>query len=137
MAEELEQYLCQRYGILKIGNLTRKRLEEAYNSSLQVKPDRLLQCWRSMEQYLNNARLKAVASGKRMTGDDLLRYDLTIVLSKYDRFIRSVIAAERENILAKDGQEMYQMYKNVSKNRKKQEPKRTVRDISALYDEIP
>jgi len=137
MAEELEQYLCQRYGILKIGNLTRKRLEEAYNSSLQVKPDRLLQCWRSMEQYLNNARLKAVASGKRMTGDDLLRYDLTIVLSKYDRFMRSVIAAERENILAKDGQEMYQMYKNASKNRKKQEPKRTVRDISALYDEIP
>ena len=90
-----------------------------------------------MEQYLNNARLKAVASGKRMTGDDLLRYDLTIVLSKYDRFMRSVIAAERENILAKDGQEMYQMYKNASKNRKKQEPKRTVRDISALYDEIP
>lgn len=137
MTEELEQYLCQRYGILKIGNLTRKRLEEAYNSSLQVRPDRLLQCWRSMEQYLNNARLKAVASGKRMTGDDLLRYDLTIVLSKYDRFMRSVIAAERENILAKDGQEIYQMYKNASKNRKKQEPKRTVRDISALYDEIP
>lgn len=137
MTEELEQYLCQRYGILKIGNLTRKRLEEAYNGSLQVRPDRLLQCWRSMEQYLNNARLKAVASGKRMTGDDLLRYDLTIVLSKYDRFMRSVIAAERENILAKDGQEMYQMYKNASKNRKKQEPKRTVRDISALYDEIP
>ena len=134
--EELERYLCNRYGIIKLTSGIKKRLEEAYNSSLHVKPERLLNCWRTMEQALNNTRMQNVARGNTMSGVALLGYDLTIVLGKYESYMRYIIAAEKQMESVKDTMEMHEIMKSALKNKPKPKPKHELRDVSEWVEEI-
>lgn len=132
--ERLESYLCNRYGIPKLSeNIKTRLIEEAYNSRLQVKPYRLLQCWRMMEQYLNNVRANNVARGNDISGMALLGYDLSIVLGKYNDFMRYITVNERENNIAniEDDLERMKITKRASKKRSKS------KSLRNFNEEIP
>lgn len=131
---ELEAYLCKRYGLIKLTPGIKRRLTEAYESSLHVKPDRLLSCWRQMEQYLNNARSQNVARGNDMSGTALLGYDLSVVLNKYESFMRYITAAEKQNEEVSDAMDLHELTQNVLKYNK---PKiKELKNVSDLVEEI-
>lgn len=131
---ELEAYLCKRYGLIKLTPGIKKRLIEAYESSLHVQPERLLSCWRQMEQYLNNARSQNVARGNDMSGVALLGYDLSVVLNKYESFMRYITAAEKQNEEVNDAMDLHELTQNVLKYNK---PKiKELKNVSDLVEEI-
>lgn len=132
---KLESYLCKRYGLIQLTPGIKKRLEDAYNSDLHVDPDRLLSCWKQMEQHLNNIRLKNVAHGNDMSGIKLLGYDLSIVLGKYDSYMRYILAAEKTNEEAKISIDEYKTFKRNMEFRPKNYT-RKLKDVSDLIDEI-
>ncbi len=131
---ELEAYLCKRYGLIKLTPGIKRRLIEAYESSLHVQPERLLSCWRQMEQYLNNARSQNVARGNDMSGVALLGYDLSVVLNKYESFMRYITAAEKQNEEVNDAMDLHELTQNVLKYNK---PKiKELKNVSDLVEEI-
>ena len=131
---ELEEYLCQRYGQVKLGSDVQKRLQDAFSSHLQVKPEHLLNEWKTMEAYLNKERGKRSARGLDLTGSSLLKYDLSIVLDNYERYVRYITASEKQNLELNDIWEMREMTQNVLKYNKPEV--KELRDVSDLVDEI-
>ncbi len=131
---ELEEYLCRRYSVPKLSVHIKKRLQEAYDGHQCVKPERLLSEWKTMESSLNRERAKNVAKGNDMTGMALLGYDLTIVLSKYDSYMRYITVAEKQNQEVKDMGELLQMTRNVSHyDRPKNDDYTDVSDLVAEF----
>jgi hypothetical protein len=134
MSAELEEYLCNRYGLVKVPVSIKNRLQDAYNSSLFVKPEYLLAEWKTMESYLNNIRAQNVAKGNELTGYRLLGYDLSIVLEKYERFVRYIVATEKQNQEVEHAFELHEMVQNVLKHNRPEVEE--LKDVSDLVDEI-
>lgn len=132
---KLESYLRKRYGLVQLTPGIKSRLEDAYNGDLQVDPERLLSCWKQMEQHLNKIRLQNDARGNKMSGIKLLGYDLSIVLGKYDNYMRYILAAEKTNEEAKISVEDYRMFEKNMQFRPKNYVHK-LKDVSDLIDDV-
>ena len=134
MSQELEQYLCQRYCIASLPFNIKKRIYDAYDGPVQVKAEYLLSEWKTMESYLNNKRAQNIAKGNDMAGSRLLGYDLSIVLEKYERYVRYIVASEKQNQEIEYSLELHEMVQNVLKYNKPEV--RDFKNVSDLVDEI-
>jgi len=128
----LEEYLCRRYEVVCLDDVIKERLDNAYKE-LHVKPEHLLAEWKTMEQALNITRGKNLARGKNMSGYRLLKYDLAIVLQNYNRFVRYISAAEKQNLDIKDNADLLQMTRNAISMRKQDNE---LENVSDLVDEL-
>ena len=127
--EKLEEYLCNRYKVAYIDNDVKERLRNAFDGELQVKPEHLLAEWKMMEQALNITRGKNLARGKDISGLRLLKQDLAIVLNNYERYVRYISAAEKQNLDIKDNADLLQMTRNAMSMRKNNDDLDDVREL--------
>lgn len=123
------EYLKERYGLVRLSGRVFNKLNEAYNSSVHVSPLYLKDLFVAMEQNLNSIRANNIAKGKKMEGEDLLLYDLAVILSYYPKYMRKMALYEKQSNELKDLEQFIELAKNVKPNKTKQEEFTDVSDI--------
>lgn len=98
----------ERYDITKLPKSFFIKMAKVYDGSLNdikqpVPPEHLYDMWCQKEQYLNKVYMNNISKGKKMKGYLRLNYDLAILLSKYDDYLKwldrqKTVKAEDEEI---------------------------------------
>lgn len=138
--ESIFDFIKDAYDITIIPTNIWQKLGDIYNGTFKgmtygIPPEHLLDMWKRKIDMLNGIADRNVTKGITMNPDKRISYDLSILVNKYDSYLRwlekqKIIAAEKEvekneNIVGK----------SIGYTTQKQE-KDNSDDISALVDDI-
>lgn len=138
--ESIFDFIKEAYDVTIIPTTVWQKLSDIYNGTFKgmtygIPPEHLLDMWKRKIDMLNGVADRNITKGVTMSPDKRISYDLSILVNKYDSYLRwlekqKIIATEKEvenneNIVGKSiGYTAQKSDKNNSD------------DISALVDDI-
>lgn len=140
--EEINQFMMSEYDISIIPSSIWTKLGNIYAGTwrgmgLGIPPEDLLDMWKRKIDYLNKVANRNIAKGREMSADKRINYDLSILVNKYDGYLKW---KESQKILESDTQHIGErssidtsIIKEVSK---KSTDKSEEGEISDLVDDI-
>lgn len=138
--EDVFNFIKDAYDVTIIPSTVWQKLGNIYNGTFKgmsfgIPPEHLLDMWKKKIDMLNGIASRNITKGKSMNIDQRINYDLTVLVNKYDSYLKwlekqKIIEAEKEiekneNIVGKSiGYVSHKTEKNNSD------------DISDLVDDI-
>lgn len=93
--DKLYRFILESYNVTTVSAYIFQRLQGLYDgtyigTSRAIPPEDLLDMWKQKMQsgYLDRLRAKNIAKGKNMTVDQKISYDLTVLINKYDDYLK-------------------------------------------------
>ena len=140
--ESVYNFIREAYDVTIIPTTVIQKISDIYNGTYKgmsqgIPPEHLLNMWERKMDMLNEIADRNIAKGIRMNTDSRIKYDLSVLINKYDSYLKwlekqRIIEAEKEtenseNIVSKSiGYNMQQPDKCSLDNN----------DISDLVDDI-
>lgn len=133
--KELFNYLIEKYNLAMITPQL-ERIIRGVNQGVfnqrrckEIDCETLLDMWHTMEQHLDKIKVNNELSGKEITGESAVRYDLTCLINSYDLYLltKRKLSNSKENISI----ELNDFDVNNFNNNKK----RNI-DLSEIYNDI-
>lgn len=138
--EAVYDFIKEAYSLSIIPTTVWQKISNIYSGTFKgmssgIPPEHLLDMWKRKINMLNSNAYKNIAKGKKMSPDQRLNYDLSVLINKYDSYLKwlekqKIIEAEKsveqnENIVVKSIG--YGKQNTVNEN---------TDDISSLVDDI-
>ncbi len=135
------EFIRDNYDISIIPTTVWEKLKGIYNGSFKdigtrIPPSDLLDMWKRKIDMLNGITKQLELNGKHLAPEDKLAYDLSVLVNKYDSYLRwkekqKILEAEKENTTTQNivGQSIG--YSNVQQNNQN-----NTDDITDLVDDI-
>lgn len=130
--KKLENYLLEKYDVIELDSSVKSKLFNLFKNDKRVTPEHLLKLFQIMESILKKIRVQNIAKGKKIEGNMLLKYDLTIILNYYPQYIKKINEIEKQEKDVHDMRDFTNMISNV----KSQPPKHEFSDVSELVNEM-
>lgn len=104
--KKLYDYLQEKYSISKLPKQFFIKMANIYKGKLQglskpIPPEHIYDMWVRKSKYLDNIYFRNFSRGKKMDSYVRLNYDLAILLSKYDDYLKWL---DKQKALASDNQ---------------------------------
>lgn len=114
--EAVYDFIKEAYSLSIIPTTVWQKISNIYSGTFKgmssgIPPEHLLDMWKRKIDMLNSIADKNVTKGKKMSPDQRLNYDLTVLVNKYDSYLKwlekqKIIEAEKsieqsENIVGK------------------------------------
>ena len=104
--EEIFQFIQEVYDVKVVPTSVWHKLGDIYSGSYKgmasgIPPEHLLYMWKRKIDMLNNTANRNTSNGKTMTTEQRIKYDLTILINKYDGYLRWL---EKQKILEAEKQ---------------------------------
>ena len=124
----LYSYLMNRYEVTSFPKSFYMKLSNIFNGKLStiskaIPPEHLYDMWIKKENYLNKIYMNNISKGKTMNGYVRCNYDLSILMSRYDDYLKwlertKVESHENEKIIenVQTTPLIYNSQSNESKN---------------------
>ena len=139
--DEIFEFIKDTYDLTTIPTTVWQKLNNIYNGtfkgmSVGISPSDLLDMWKRKIDMLNGIAKNNEIKGIHMQPDQRLSYDLSILVNKYDSYLRwkekqKILEAEKETEKSQNIVSQSIGYTNISKNNKADTD-----DISDLVDDI-
>ena len=139
--DEIFEFIKEAYDLTIIPTTVWQKLGNIYNGtfkgmSVGIPPSDLLDMWQRKIDMLNGIAKKNEVKGIHMQPEQRLSYDLSILVNKYDSYLRwkekqKILEAEKETEKSQNIVSQSIGYTNVSKD-----SKADTDDISDLVDDI-
>lgn len=137
-------YMKEAYDVTIVPTYVWQKLAGIYNGSFTlssgIPPEHLLDMWQRKMGFLNKVAEQNASKGKEMDVGQRISYDLSILVNKYDSYLRWL---EKQKILAAENEAYKQNNTILVKNSVGYKPQTQQTDndfmdddISALVDEI-
>ena len=144
--DQLYRFILESYNVTTVSSFIFQRLQGLYDGSYigtsrPIPPEDLLDMWKQKMQsgYLDRLRAKNIVKGRDMTVDQKISYDLTVLINKYDDYLRwkekSKIIEQDVNNSEKDVIQPINLDK-LSKIAQSQSKNDNEDDINSLLDEL-
>ena len=140
--DEIVGFIKETYDLKIIPTTVWQKLNNIYNGtfkgmSIGIPPSDLLDMWKRKIDMLNGIHEKNKSKGIHMQPEQRLTYDLSILINKYDSYLRwkekqKILEAEKETEISQNIVGRSIGYTNVLKENKKDDKD----DISDLVDDI-
>lgn len=140
------EFIINNYDVNIVPNKVFTKLDAFYTGtfkgmSISMSPEDLYDMWTKKINYLNNLNIKNIKANKIINGADRINYDLSVLLSKYDSYLKW---KEKEKIKAEEIKEVCENATNYTSNKsiianakvKHQEEEHDIEDIDTILDEI-
>ena len=90
MEVELCNFICNKYNTT---NCVYSVLREVFNGTYKninkkIPPEHLLDMWKKKSDYLDKVYLNNLAQGKNFTVNKRIRYDIAVLVNKYDGYLK-------------------------------------------------
>lgn len=141
---ELYEFLFEMYGISFFPNYFYIKMDSVYkgtykNLNRSVPPEDLLDMWRQKRNYLDKVAEQNRKKGTEISGVNRVNYDLAILLSRYDAYLKwkeqQQIAVAEMNDSKKRSVEKIE-YTDVVRPSSSKHTDNTTVDINSMLDEI-
>lgn len=91
--DEIYNFILENYNTMIVPPYVFIKLEDIYSGkrkglTCEIPPEDILDMWKRKMTYLNKLRAKNIALGKNMTVAQQINYDLTVLVNKYDDYLR-------------------------------------------------
>ena len=102
--DEIYQLMLKNYDVTVVPSKIFNKLEDIYHGrwkgvSCCVPPEDILDMWTQKMDYLKKTRMNNIASGKEMDGAQQINYDISVLLNKYNAYLKW---KERNKIIERD-----------------------------------
>ena len=86
------EFMLKNYDLKVIPNVVFQKLDAFYSGQFKglsqpIKPEELYEMWTTKMNYLNKVNIRNMQLGKSITGSSRIKYDLSILLNKYDDYL--------------------------------------------------
>lgn len=100
--EDIFYFILDAYDITIVPSVVWRKLNQIYTGTIEgmsvgIPPAHLLDMWRRKIDYLNGISKRNETKGKHMQPIQRLQYDLTILINKYDSYLKWL---EKQRIIA-------------------------------------
>lgn len=105
--DDVYNFIRDAYDITIIPSTIWQKLSNIYDGSFKgmikgIPPEHLLDMWQRKINMLNKTAARNVSLGKRMSTEQRLNYDLTILVNKYDSYLKwleqqKILESEQES----------------------------------------
>lgn len=104
-----------------------------------IPPSHLIDMWKKKMDMLNKLYRKNSITGKKMTTEQRLSYDLSVLINKYDSYLKwldkqKILEAEKQEV--EDNIVTSNFIKNIQANTDVADTEKESNDISDLVDDI-
>lgn len=139
--EEIFEFIKSTYSITIIPSTVWQKLASIYDGTFKgmsegIPPEHLLDMWQRKIKMLNDIAYSNQLKGKKMTPQQRISYDLSILINKYDSYLgwleRQKILETQNNVADND----MHMTRYISQNSPKHSEQSREDDISDLVDDI-
>ena len=94
-------FIREHYDVTIISNLTLQKIANIYNGTFRgmeigIPPEHLLDMWNKKIDMLNELYEANKTRGKKMTSEQRINYDLSVLINKYDSYLKWL---EKQKIL--------------------------------------
>lgn len=141
---ELYEYLFEIYDVVFFPKYFYIKMDSIYKGEMRglskpVPPEDLLDMWKQKRNYLDKVAEKNRKKGNEILGTDRVNYDLAILLSKYDAYLKW--KQEQKNAIAENESQKkrnadFITYNELVKGQKTKRMEEKDIDISSMLDEI-
>lgn len=105
--EDIFKFIQDSYGVVVVPTNVWHKLSSIYNGtfkgmSVGIPPKHLLDMWKRKKCELDKIAGRNKAVGKRMTTEQRISYDLSILINKYDSYLKWI---ERQKIIDAENRE--------------------------------
>ena len=137
---DIFDFIRDNYNITIIPSCVWHKLGNIYNGTFKgmikgIPPDHLLDMWKRKINMLNRIYSENISKGKCMTPEQRVNYDLSILVNKYDSYLKWM---EKQNLLASE--QVIETEENIVNNSigyiNNDSSKNNSDNISKLVDEI-
>lgn len=85
-------FMLKNYDLKVIPNIVFQKLDAFYSGQFKglsqpIKPEELYEMWITKMNYLNKVNVRNMQLGKSIEGGSRIKYDLSILLNKYDDYL--------------------------------------------------
>lgn len=134
----LYSYLQERYEVTKFPKQFFIKLSNIFNGKLSdlakpIPPEHLYDMWLQKETYLNKVYMDNIRKGKKMDGYVRANYDLAILLSKYDSYLKWLDRQKSEKVSNEKIEESVQVTEVIYSTNL---PTKKEDDLSVFLDEL-
>lgn len=139
--EEIFEFIKETYSVSIVPSPVWHKLASIYDGTFKgmsegIPPEHLLDMWRRKIKMLNDIAHNNQLKGKKMTGQQRINYDLSVLINKYDSYLgwleRQKILASQNNVVDND----ISMTKYIGQNAKQHLKQPSKNDISDLVNDI-
>lgn len=86
------EFMLENYDLKVIPNVVFQKLDAFYSGQFKglsqpIKPEELYEMWTTKMNYLNKVNVHNIQLGKNIEGGSRIKYDLSILLNKYDDYL--------------------------------------------------
>lgn len=141
--DDVYNFMRDAYDITIIPSTIWQKLSNIYDGTFKgmingIPPEHLLDMWQRKINMLNKTAARNVSIGKKMSTEQRLNYDLTILVNKYDSYLKwlaqqEILEADKESTTTESIITKTISYSNIRTN---QESTTDTGDISDLVDDI-
>lgn len=144
--DEIFEFIREKYGLTVIPTVTWQKLRSIYagtfkGMSIGIPPYDLLDMWKKKIDMLNGIAKKNEAKGTNMSPEQRLNYDLSILINKYDSYLRwkekqKILEIEKKSEIEQNIVNQSIGYINIDSTKDKINTQEDSDDISDLVDDI-
>lgn len=141
--DEVYRFILSNYDIKTVPSYIFIKLDEIYSGkrkglNCEIPPEDMLDMWKRKMDYLIKLRAKNIALGKNMTAAQQINYDLSVLINKYDSYLKwkeqNKIIEQEVNKVHKDILKTVDLDKlsKITQNQNKEDED----DIDCLLEEL-
>lgn len=89
----LYSFLLEKYGITKFPKYFYVKMDNVFNGKLEgmtkpIPPEHMYDMWVQKSNYLDKLNMQNISKGKKIEGYLRVNYDLSVIISKYDDYLK-------------------------------------------------
>lgn len=141
--DDIFEWILENYDIKVVPNKIFTKLSEIYNGTYKglacsIPPEDILDMWKRKMNFLKQNKARNIAKGKEMDVAQQVNYDISILLNKYDSYLKwkeqNKIIEQDVNKVHKDILQTVDLDKlsKITQNQKKEEDD----DMDSLLEEL-